>query len=67
MAESRARWRFTAGDFFSSHRLERQPLDERTREQRQMKKNQRREKTAARIFFFFFLFQHKYMYETNIP
>jgi hypothetical protein len=27
MAESRARWRFTAGDFFSSHRLERQPLD----------------------------------------
>jgi hypothetical protein len=26
MAESRARWRFTAGDLFS-HRLERQPLD----------------------------------------
>jgi hypothetical protein len=26
MAESRARWRFTAGDFFS-HMLERQPLD----------------------------------------
>ena len=62
MAESRARWRFTAGDFFSIG-LSGNHWIRRTRERRQMKKNRRREKTAARIFLFFNFFSSLFLKE----